>query len=1000
MTKRDGVIAAVAGWARRQPDAPAVVRGGQTITYAGLLRDASAWARAVRPSVRRPGDLVAVLRPRDADLPAAQLGVWLAGGAYLPLDPTLPDGRIATVLETAGCAAVLTTPALAARVTWPVVVSRPDPAPGEAVAPAVTDGLAYVIYTSGSTGRPKGVEIEHDGLAELLAWYGRRFGFGPGVRVATTAAVGFDQSVLDLWGTLSNGGTLVVPGDGVVADVAALVAFLDEERIQHTYLPAALAEQLFAGPPWPRTLRGLDVGGEALRRLPPPDFPCPVHNGYGPTETTILATLSGDLRTADPTGPAPIGTAVAGLSVRLAADGELLIAGPGVARGYRGDPAATAAAFVHADGRRWYRTGDLGRLLDTGDLVFVGRRDGQVKVHGNRIELGEVEHALLACPGVTQAAAAVAGDGPARAVHAWLVGPARPGEVRERLAARLPGYMVPATVTPVPELPVTPSGKVDRTALAATVGAASDPARVPEYLSMVEETVAGAWAAVLGRWPGRSEGFTALGGNSLAAAQVTARLRGTFGITLTLATLLERPVFRDYAAEIDRLLDESEGRATVVPARIARDGVLPLSYLQENRLTKEVRAIAAGRPRMVSLVPVVVEIRGAISDDDVEAALATLVRRHETLRTGYRLDLATGRAEAVLADDAPVRLERRRAATGDPLAEATAVHRELIRTPMDLERAPLWRAVVCRFTDRHAVLVLVVDHLAVDGWAAELLVDELARALDHPADATGDGLQYIDWVAWQRGRLDGPAREAQLRYWRHTLAGTGPFPALPIPAPIRPAPPGRAGIVVGTGPDATRRLLDEAVRRDASPLIATLHALAAGWAEVTGDTEMLLHMPIANRVLPQFERIIGWLAHSIVLRVPVGGFAGTRAAVLGALRHQDMPLPLLVRELQPAAYGHTRRPDRLFFSFEAPDARERPVARGTLRALPTPDQERVAEPGISFYATLTGDGLRIEIVTDPAGVDQAFVARLAGAIDDNLHAFAGRGRVEYEAAPA
>jgi hypothetical protein len=132
----------------------------------------------------------------------------------------------------------------------------------------------------------------------------------------------------------------------------------------------------------------------------------------------------------------------------------------------------------------------------------------------------------------------------------------------------------------------------------------------------------------------------------------------------------------------------------------------------------------------------------------------------------------------------------------------------------------------------------------------------------------------------------------------------------------------------------------------------------------------------------------------------VGGFAGTRAAVLGALRHQDMPLPLLVRELQPAAYGHTRRPDRLFFSFEAPDARERPVARGTLRALPTPDQERVAEPGISFYATLTGDGLRIEIVTDPAGVDQAFVARLAGAIDDNLHAFAGRGRVEYEAAPA
>jgi amino acid adenylation domain-containing protein len=1005
MTRLDGpvpsVVPAVVRWARRQPDEPAVVQGGRIITYGRLLSDALAWAAAVRPSAGGADDLVAVFRPRDVDLPAAQLGVWLAGAAYLPLDPALPDGRIATVLDAAGCTAVLTTPALAARVDGHAVVTRPGAVPDDATAPAVIAGLAYVIYTSGSTGTPKGVEIEHDGLADLLNWYGRRFGFGPGIRVAATAAVGFDQSVLDLWGTLANGGTLIMPGDDVVADTAALVAFLDEQRIQHTYLPAAMAEQLFAGPPWPRTLRSLDVGGEALRRLPPPGFPCPVHNGYGPSETTVLATLSGDLRTADPSAAAPIGTAVAGLTVRLVddgdnpievpgTDGELLIAGPGVARGYRGDPAATAAAFVHAGGRRWYRTGDICRRLDTGDLVFTGRRDGQVKVHGNRIELGEVEHALLTCPGVTQAAAAVAGEGPARAVHAWMVGPAQPGDVRRRLAARLPRYMVPATVTSLPELPYTPSGKVDRAALAAAVDATPDAPRVPEYLSVVEETVAGTWAAVLGRWPGRFDEFSGLGGNSLAAAQVTARLRGIFGITLTLASLLERPVLRDYAAEVGRLVDETEGRFTAAPARIARDRPLPLSYLQENRLTKEVRAIAAGRPRMLSFVPVAVEIHGSISDHDIEAALATLVRRHETLRTGYRLDLATGRAEAILADTAPVRLDRRRPASGDPLAVATRLQREMMCTPIDLERAPLWRATVCRFTDRHAVLVLAVDHLAVDGWAAELLVDEFARALDDADEVADDGLQYADWVAWQRGHLDGPAREAQLRYWRDVLAGSGPFPPLPVPEATEPASSGRATVTIGTGPEATRRLLHEAARRDASPLIATLHALTAGWAEVTGDAEILLHMPVANRVLPEFERIVGWLAHSVVLRVPVGagGFADTRTAVLGALRHQDVPLPLLVKELQPEAYGHTRRPARLFFSFEAPDARERRVARGTLRALPIPDQERVAEPGISFYASLTGDGLRIEIVSDPADVDQAFVARLATAVDANLHAFA------------
>jgi non-ribosomal peptide synthetase component F len=302
------VVDAVHRWVERQPHATAVLDGQHELSYSALWRDAQGWASAIGPLVSTPESVVAMLRPRDRHLPAVQLGAWLAGTAYLPLDPSLPDPRINAVLDAAGIAAVLTTGGLAGRVPGrPVLTAlRPDTDP-----PAPVRDLAYVIYTSGSTGAPKGVEIEHRGLGELLRWYAQRFDLGPGVRVAMTAGLGFDQSVLDVWGTLASGATLVIPGERVLAEVDELVSFLDAARIDHTYLPAVVAEQLFTAAVQPRTLRSLDVGGEALRRRPPRTFPCPVHNGYGPTETTVLATLSHDLRGDPVPGPLPIGRAVA-----------------------------------------------------------------------------------------------------------------------------------------------------------------------------------------------------------------------------------------------------------------------------------------------------------------------------------------------------------------------------------------------------------------------------------------------------------------------------------------------------------------------------------------------------------------------------------------------------------------------------------------------------------------------------------------------------------------
>jgi len=993
------VVDAVHRWVERKPHATAVRDGRHELSYAALWRDAQGWAGAIGPLVSAPEPVVAVLRPRDRDLPAVQLGAWLAGAAYLPLDPGLPDPRITAVLDAAGVSAVLTTDGLAGRVAGRPVVTALRPRPGP---PGPGRGLAYVIYTSGSTGAPKGVEIEHRGLGELLGWYAQRFGIAPGVRVAMTAGLGFDQSVLDIWGTLASGATLVVPSERVLADVDALVSFLDAARIDHTYLPAVVAEQLFAGTARPRTLRSLDVGGEALRRRPPRTFPCPVHNGYGPTETTVLATLSGDVRGDDVPGPLPIGRAVAGLSLLLVdedgdivdgpgRDGELLVAGPGVMRGYRGDPAATRAAFVNRDSRRWYRTGDICRWASDGELAFVCRNDGQVKVRGYRIEIGEVEHALLTCAGVRDAVVVTVGDGHRRALHAWITGTADPKQVRAALAARLPEHMVPAVLRSIPALPTTGNGKIDRSALAA---AATQPVAArpdEEYLSGVEEIVAAVWADVLGRWPRRTDEFLAIGGNSLAAARSPARLRGVLGVTLTLAALMERPVLRDYAAEVDRLSGHDDALATDKPVRIDRSGPLPLSYLQENRLTKELRALRSGRPRMLNFVPVVLEIRGDVTDDRIEAALSALVHDHESLRTGFRVDDAG--SSMFIAERAPTRLERRHS-DGPADRVILAAQAQMTSTPLDLAAPPLWRAALYRFTAEHAVLILAVDHLIMDGWSGDLLVDALVAELGDGARGT-PALQHVDWVAWQRHRLDGPAREPQLQHWRAALAGTEPFPPLAVPAPTGDVTAGRRCLAVALGPDDTRRLLEEVAAQAATPLVAALHAVAVGWAVTTGERDMVLHMPIANRGLPELEGIIGWLAHSVVLRLRPdpdapgpAAFARTRSILLDALRHADLPLPLLVQELQPAAYGHTRRPDRLFFSYETVAPVERPVVGGVVRRILNADQEAVAEPGVSFYATLADDGLRVEIVTDPALVDGDFVVRLAGAVRAVLHTLA------------
>jgi amino acid adenylation domain-containing protein len=570
------VPAAILRQAAETPTHLALSSSTEALTYQELVTRATALAAAIEPGLVDAGTpddrLIAVLQPRGTGAVVAQLAAWLSGAAFLPIDPALPPHRIAQILTQAGCHIVVAEEDVADRL--PAGVSRigAHAHSGSYLAPTQPDHLAYVISTSGSTGRPKQVEVEHRSLLTTLSWYADFFELGPGVRTAAFAGLGFDACLLDLWAPLLGGATVVLAGEDEARDPDRIVETLVRQRIEHCFLATPFAEQVLRGNPPLHRLRSLATGGDRLRVWPPAEFGAAVHNLYGPTEATILVTATDDLRRdQDRSQPPPIGRPVAGARLALDAPatepGELLIAGPVLARGYRGAPEETARAFTvrPGDPGRVYRTGDICRLTDGGQLSFVGRTDGQVKVRGNRVELGEVEVVLLDTPGVEQAVAVLTERDGQPVLAARVVGTASSEAVRAWLRDHLPGSMVPHSIEVLDALPLTPNGKLDRTAVEATVRAdppttadaptttAVRPAELDAAAgaTISRDTVADAWQAVLGTVPGPDDDFFLAGGDSLLAVRFTARVKRRLGIGLRSSMVFEHRRFADYLAAVE-----------------------------------------------------------------------------------------------------------------------------------------------------------------------------------------------------------------------------------------------------------------------------------------------------------------------------------------------------------------------------------------------------------------------------------------------------------------
>ncbi|MDT8913183.1 non-ribosomal peptide synthetase [Amycolatopsis sp. PS_44_ISF1] len=586
------VEALIAARVEAAPEAVAVRTTGEELTYGELDRRAGAVAARLRAAGAGPGTLVAIRLPRGAELVIAHLAVLKSGATGVPLDPAQPPDRLAAILDEAA-------PLVTLADLDDVRASRPPKDRedrGEVAAPSggtgtgENTGAAYVVHTSGSTGRPKGVVVEAAALAHLVSWHHREFGLGPRDRTTLIAGPGFDASLWEVFTALSAGATLEVPPAELLSSPGELREWLSQRRITSTFLPTPLLENLL---PWtaahaPRTVL---TGGDRLHAVRGP-LPFRLVNNYGPTEGTVVAT-SGPVGAAaglPPIGhPRPgVGAYVLDAELQPVPDGvtgELYLGGAGLARGYLGRAALTADRFVPhpfagSPGRRLYRTGDLVRRGPGGALEFLGRNDAQLQVRGFRVEAGEIENVLRTHPRVRDAVVVPEGTG----LTAYLVGAEdlSRAELHEHTGRALPSYMRPHRYFVRSGFPLSPNGKVDRTALAA--GAAELRADRRGCTTETEELIARVWSAVLGHDAfGPEDNFFDVGGHSLLLTAVSARLRGELGHAVPVTDLYAHPTVAGFARHLDRpagarpRADHRPGRLPAVRRRARAERTDPLT---------------------------------------------------------------------------------------------------------------------------------------------------------------------------------------------------------------------------------------------------------------------------------------------------------------------------------------------------------------------------------------------------------------------------------------
>ncbi|WP_225732733.1 non-ribosomal peptide synthetase, partial [Nocardia sp. JCM 34519] len=940
------------------PDSIAIVdpSTGTSLTYAEFAARVHRTARRLIDAGVGPESLVALGIRRSVDLVVAAYAVQAAGGGYVPLDLDQPAERIEYVLESAAPVCVLTTARDAfdagARETLTLDELELDEysdAPvgdAERIAPLRPEHPAYVIFTSGSTGRPKGVAVPHAAVVNQIRWITGEYGIGADDIVLFKTPATFDVSVWELFGPLSTGGRMVIASPDGHRDPQYLAEVIAAERITMTsFVPSMLtvfassAEATGIGREALASLRLLFVAGEAftadavhaIRRVSDAEL----YNLYGPTEFTVHAT-HGPVA-AEITGAVPIGLPVWNAQayvldsrlhpVAAGMAGELYLAGAQLARGYFGRADLTADRFVAnpfgAPGARMYRTGDLVTRGADGAIEYLGRTDFQVKLRGLRIELGEIETALTAQPSVAQSVAMVRSDARTGDQLVAYVVPSGAeldaDELRGALAARLPSYMVPAAIVVLDAMPLSPNGKLDRRALPEPVFEARE-FRAPA--TPIEEIVADTFAEVLGlaaaegdRPVGLDDDFFELGGNSLIATQVVARLGAALDTRVPVRLLFEAPNVAALAARLEAQAGTGRRRELVAGPRPAQ---IPLSLAQQRMwfLNRFDSATA------VNNIPLAVRLTGALDTDALRRAVADVIDRHEVLRTIYP-ETADGHGVQVVLPAGQETIDLSPITVSE--TEIREQISELVLTGFDVTAEVPVRAKLFRVAgsmdgsqpETH-VLVFVVHHISGDGWsirplARDVMVAYLARSSGEAPGWAPLPVQYADYALWQRetlGSEEDPESliAQQVAFWSRNLAGLPDQLDLPADR-SRPAIASNRGDVYEFSLDAQlQRGLNALAREHGASLFMVVHAaFAALLARLSNSDDIAIGTAVAGRGEAALDDAIGMFVNTLVLRTQVDSaetftelVARTRETDLAAFGHADLPFERLVEILNPA----------------------------------------------------------------------------------------------------
>ncbi len=1008
-----------------RPEAVAAVFADTPLTYAELNRQANALAHHLIERGVKPDDRVAILARRGLDTLVGLVAILKAGAGYVPIDPAHPAERLHYLLGDSAPVAVLTQSPLRERLpdlavpiieldrcTWPPAVTHDPQVPGLSSA-----HLAYVIYTSGSTGLPKGVMVEHHTLSNLVDWHCTAFDLCAGRHTSSLAGFGFDAMAWEVWPALCAGATLhLAPTHEGGEDIDALLEWWRAQPLDVSFLPTPVAEYAFSQNLEHPTLRTLLIGGDRLRQFNRNQH-FDVINNYGPTEATVVATSglveSGDaLHIGQPVSnatvylldeqqrPVPIGVA-----------GELYVGGAGVARGYLNRPEMTAERFLRdpfssAPDARMYRTGDLARWREDGNIEYLGRNDDQVKIRGVRIELGEIETCLNQLPGIQEAVLLAREDQPGQVrLVAYFTEQAQVealpvGELRAQLLSRLPEYMVPTAFVKLAALPLTANGKVDRKALPAPDLAALFTREYMAPEGEVETALAQIWADVLQvERVGRQDHFFELGGHSLLAMRMVSQVRQRLGVELALGDLFANAEL----AAVALVLSEAGRCAQPQIVPVPRDGALPLSFAQQ-RLWFLAQMEGANTAYNI---PVALRLRGRLEDQALQQALARIVARHETLRS--RFAQFNDAAQVLIAPVDTGLLLRVEDLRQHPQPEETlqALIQGEASAPFDLQDDPLIRGRLVRLADDHHVLLLTLHHIISDGWSMGVLTRELMalyQAFSHgqPDPLPPLALQYTDYAVWQRRWLSGEVLQRQSEYWQQTLAGAPALLTLPTDR-VRPAQQDYAGSTVDV-------LLDERLsaglkalsqRHGVTMYMLMLSAWASLLSRLSGQSEVVIGSPVANRNRAEIEGLIGMFVNTLALRIDASGelstealLARVKAQTLAAQTHQDLPFEQVVEITRPLRSMAHSPLFQVMFSWDSGDGAS--LSLGDLMLEGVAEPSHFAKFDLSLTLAEAPGGIRGTLEYAIALFDEVTVQRYVGYYQRLLQAMVSNDQAVLE----